>query len=115
MANRLVQEGSDARLEALFGDGPAEGEEGGEVLPDSIGQVNSWEDGAAEVANMIGAEVCTEYQSCSSTQKHPGASFVLDGRDSVQLMRQAMTYGASKYRTPVDGKPLRVSNEGVDR
>lgn len=61
MANRLVQEGSDARLEALFGDGPGEGEGG--VLPDGIGQVHSWEDGAAEVASMIGAEVCPEYPS----------------------------------------------------
>lgn len=58
MANRLLQDGSDARLEAMFGDGPGDGEGGGEVLPDSIGQVNSWDDGAAEVANMIGAEVC---------------------------------------------------------
>lgn len=58
MANRLVQEGSDARLEAMFGDGPSEGDgEGGEFLPDSIGHVSSWEDGAAEVAKMIGAEV----------------------------------------------------------
>lgn len=61
MANRLMQEGSDARLEAMFGDGPGEGE-GEEILPDSIGQVNSWEDGAAEVAKMIGAEVCIVYQ-----------------------------------------------------
>lgn len=68
MANRLVQEGSDERLEAMFGDGPGEGEEGEEVspLPDIVGQVRSWEDGAAEVADMIGAEVCRvhQYQSC---------------------------------------------------
>lgn len=48
MANRLVQEGSDARLEELFGEDPEEG-----ALPD----VNSWEEGAGEIAKLIGAEV----------------------------------------------------------
>ena len=48
MANRLVQEGSDARLEELFGEDPEE-----EALPD----VNSWEEGAEEMAKIIGAEV----------------------------------------------------------
>lgn len=48
MANRLVQEGSDARLEELFGEDPEE-----EALP----QINSWEEGAEEMAKLIGAEV----------------------------------------------------------
>ena len=48
MANRLVQEGSDATLEELFGEDPEE-----EALPD----VKSWEEGAAEIAKLIGAEV----------------------------------------------------------
>lgn len=48
-ANRLVQEGGDARLEALFGDGPEPRQE----MP----QVRAWEDGAEEVAKMMGAEV----------------------------------------------------------
>lgn len=48
-ANRLLQEGGDARLEALFGDGPEQTEE--------IPQVLAWEAGAEEVAKMIGAEV----------------------------------------------------------
>ncbi len=56
MANRLLQEGSDARLEAMFGDSPDEGD----VLPEGVGRVKSWEDGAAEVADMIGAQVCSE-------------------------------------------------------
>lgn len=56
MANRLLQEdSSDARLEAVFGGGP---EESGLTLPEGIANINSWDDGAAEVANMIGAEVC---------------------------------------------------------
>lgn len=59
MANRMLQDGSDARLEAMFADSPAE-EEG--ALPHTIGQVNSWDDGAAEVADMIGAEVCCAYR-----------------------------------------------------
>lgn len=55
MANRLLQnEDSDARLEAMFGDAP---EEEGDALPASIGEVRSWDAGAAEVAKMIGAEV----------------------------------------------------------
>lgn len=48
MANRLAQEDSDARLEELFGEEPAE-----EPLP----AVKSWEEGAEEVAKMIGAQV----------------------------------------------------------
>ncbi|CBJ27273.1 glycine oxidase ThiO [Ectocarpus siliculosus] len=53
MANRLLQEdSSDARLESVFGGGP---EEAG--LPEGIANVNSWDDGAAEVASMIGAEL----------------------------------------------------------
>lgn len=55
MANRLLQEGSDARLEEMYGDSSRDAEQ---ALPDSIGQVNAWDDGAAEVADMIGAEVC---------------------------------------------------------
>lgn len=55
MANRLLQEGGDARLEAMYGDLTNDGD----VLPESIGRVKSWEDGAAEVADMIGAEVGT--------------------------------------------------------
>lgn len=78
MANRLSQQGSDARLEAMFGDGPGEGEEGENVLPESIGQVRSWEDGAAEVANMIGAEVRAVDQSCIYLvhTEHAGRSHV---------------------------------------
>lgn len=64
MANRVLQEGSDARLEAMFGES-SENEEG--ALPDSIGEINSWDDGAAEVADMIGAEVCCVHRwlNCS--------------------------------------------------
>ncbi|CAM9949017.1 unnamed protein product, partial [Hapterophycus canaliculatus] len=55
MANRLLQnEGSDARLEAMFGDVSVEE---GDGLPDMIGTVRSWDVGAAEVAKMIGAEL----------------------------------------------------------
>ncbi|CAM9576728.1 unnamed protein product [Scytosiphon promiscuus] len=58
MANRLLQdEGSDARLEAMFGDVSAEEGNEGNALPDTIGQVRSWDAGAAEVAEMIGAEL----------------------------------------------------------
>lgn len=56
MANRLLQEdSSDARLESVFviEGGP---EEAG--LPEGIASINSWDDGAAEVASIIGAEVC---------------------------------------------------------
>lgn len=59
MANRMLQEDSDARLEAIFASSPQD-EEG--ALPDAIGQVNSWDDGAAQVADMIGAEVCCAYR-----------------------------------------------------
>lgn len=48
MANRLVEEGSDARLEALFGDSPKEA---------AIPGIKAWEDGAEEVAKMFGAQV----------------------------------------------------------
>lgn len=50
MANRLVAEDSDARLEALFGDSDEEEE--------FIPVVRSWGEGAEDVAAMIGAEVC---------------------------------------------------------
>lgn len=48
MANRLLEERSDSRLEALFGDRPEE-----EAIP----IVKAWDDGAEEVAKMIGAQV----------------------------------------------------------
>lgn len=87
MANRLMQDDSDARLEAMFADGPDEEEDG---LPDSIGQVYSWEDGAAEIANMIGAEVCI-YTSVSVAQQqaHCCALFMLDtvGLSSIIVCR----------------------------
>ncbi|CAM9262078.1 unnamed protein product, partial [Ectocarpus fasciculatus] len=53
MANRLLQEdSSNAKLESVFGDGP---EDSG--LPEGIANINSWDDGAAEFASMIGAEL----------------------------------------------------------
>lgn len=52
MANRLLEEGSDARLEAMFGDGPEE-----ETIPN----IKAWEAGADDVAAMLGAEVCVHF------------------------------------------------------
>lgn len=51
MSNRLLLDGNDASLEDLFGDEP-------EVAP--IPVVKSWEEGAEEVAKMLGAEVCDD-------------------------------------------------------
>ena len=59
LANRLVQEGSDARLEALFGDEP----EDAHIL-DINGvdmDAKAWENGAEEVAKILGAQVCFSY------------------------------------------------------
>lgn len=69
MSNRLLQEGSDARLESMFGDGPEE-----EAIPD----IEAWEAGADEVAGMIGAQVC-------ASQAH--LAFRLEVCDCLFLVR----------------------------
>lgn len=54
LSNRMLQEGGDTRLEALFGDDSQEDEEE-EYNRDM--NVKAWEEGAEEVAKILGAKV----------------------------------------------------------
>lgn len=55
LLNRMLHEGGDARLEALFGDDDSQEDEEEEHSQDM--NVKAWEEGAEEAAKALGAEV----------------------------------------------------------
>lgn len=66
MANRKSLEGdADARLEAMFAD---------PLPPEPIPDICAWEDGAEEVAKLLGAQVCLSEMLDISTVRNTGVT-----------------------------------------
>lgn len=57
LSNRMLHEGGDARLEAMFGDYDSQEDEEEEEEYNQDMKIKAWEEGAEEVAKALGAEV----------------------------------------------------------